>query len=62
MHRVRGAGEELTYLLAYLLAQVKKMDDVDPSVLTEQERTDGITKLRYLQMRDALSSSVRVYT
>lgn len=34
-----------------------KMLEIDPSAATEEEREDGITKLRYMQYRDALSST-----
>jgi 1D-myo-inositol-triphosphate 3-kinase len=38
----------------------KKVMDIDPTLLTKDERTDGITKLRYMQVREELSSTSRL--
>jgi len=36
---------------------VEKMLNDDPSALTAEERENGVTKLRYMQYRDCMSSS-----
>ena len=36
---------------------VEKMIKLDPHALTEQERAEGVTKMRYMQFRELKSSS-----